>query len=46
MEQMQRQNVLGDVQAIAPVLNEIANDATLVNVSRARALRLLNGQNH
>jgi hypothetical protein len=46
MEQMQRENVLGDVQAIAPVLNEIANDTTLINVSRARARRLLNGQTH
>ena len=46
MEQMQRENSLGDVQAIAPVLNEIANDSTLINVSRARALRLLNSQTH
>ena len=46
MEQMQREQSLGDVQAIAPVLNEIANDSTLINVSRARALRLLNSQTH
>jgi hypothetical protein len=46
MEQMQRDQSLGDVQAIAPVLNEIANDSTLINVSRARALRLLNSQSH
>jgi len=41
MEQMQREKNLGDLQAIAPVLNEIANDSSLMNVSRARALRLL-----
>ena len=41
MEDMQRENDLGDVQAIAPVLKEIANDASVMNVSRARALRLL-----
>jgi hypothetical protein len=41
MEQLQRDNSLGDVQAIATVLNEIANDQTVMNVSRARALRLL-----
>jgi len=42
MEDMQRENGLGDVQAIAPVLKEIANDASVMNVSRARALRMLN----
>jgi hypothetical protein len=41
MEQMQREKNLGDLQAIAPVLNEIANDSSVMNVSRARALRLL-----
>jgi hypothetical protein len=41
MEQLQRDNSLGDVQAIATVLNEIANDQSVINVSRARALRLL-----
>jgi hypothetical protein len=41
MEQMQRENNLGDLQAIAPVLNDIANDASIMNVSRSRALRLL-----
>ena len=38
---MQREKNLGDLQAIAPVLNEIANDSSVMNVSRARALRLL-----
>lgn len=42
MEDMQRENDLGDVQAIAPVLKEIANDSSVMNVSRARALRMLN----
>jgi hypothetical protein len=41
MEQMQRENNLGDLQAISPVLNGIANDPSVMNVSRARALRLL-----
>jgi hypothetical protein len=41
MEQMQRENNLGDLKAIAPVLNAIANDTSVMNVSRARALRLL-----
>jgi hypothetical protein len=41
MEEMQRENNLGDVGAIAPVLKDIANDSSVMNVSRARALRLL-----
>jgi hypothetical protein len=41
MEEMQRENSLGDVGAIAPVLKDIANDSSVMNVSRARALRLL-----
>jgi len=41
MEELQQENSLGDVQAIAPELQEIANDSSVMNVSRARALRLL-----
>ncbi|MGH9515791.1 MAG: hypothetical protein ACRD3P_08970 [Terriglobales bacterium] len=41
MEEMQKENSLGDVEAIAPVLKDIANDSSVMNVSRARALRLL-----
>jgi hypothetical protein len=41
MEDMQRENSLGDVGSIAPVLKDIANDSSVMNVSRARALRLL-----
>ncbi len=41
MEEMQKEDNLGDVQAIAPVLNGIADDTSVMNVSRARALRLL-----
>ena len=44
MEEMQREDNLGDIQAIAPVLNEIADDASVINVSRSRALRLLAGK--
>jgi hypothetical protein len=41
MEELQKESSLGDVQSIAPTLKEIANDSSVMNVSRARALRLL-----
>lgn len=41
MEELQHENSLGDVGAIAPVLKDIAHDSSVMNVSRARALRLL-----
>jgi hypothetical protein len=41
MEELQRDKSLGDLQSIAPLLNDIANDKTVMNVARARALRLL-----
>lgn len=41
MEEMQRENSLGDMQAIAPVLKEIADDHSVMNVARSRALRLM-----
>lgn len=41
MEELQRENSLGDIRSIAPVLQEIADDPSILNVSRARALRLL-----
>lgn len=41
MEDLEREQMLGDVQAIAPVLKSIADDSSVMNVSRARALRLL-----
>jgi hypothetical protein len=41
MEELQRENSLGDIQAIAPVLKEIADDQSVMNVARARALRLM-----
>jgi hypothetical protein len=41
MEEMQGENSLGDVGTIAPVLKDIANDSSVMKVSRARALRLL-----
>jgi len=44
MEELQRDNSLGDVQAIAPVLKEIADDQSVMNVARARALRLMAGK--
>jgi hypothetical protein len=42
MEELQQENSLGDVQVIAPELKEIADDSSVMNVSRARALRMLN----
>lgn len=41
MEELQRQNSLGDTQAIAPVLKAIADDQSVMNVARARAVRLM-----
>jgi hypothetical protein len=41
MDEMRRDAILGDVTAIAPILRDIANDQTVMNVSRSRALRLL-----
>jgi hypothetical protein len=41
MEEMQRDNGLSDVQVVAPVLQGIADDWSVMNVSRSRALRLL-----
>jgi hypothetical protein len=41
MEELQGEGNLGDVQAIAPILNGIADDTSVMNVSRSRALRLL-----
>jgi hypothetical protein len=41
MEELQRENSLGDAQAIAPVLKQIADDPSVIKVTRSRALRLL-----
>lgn len=41
MEERQRTQSLGDVEAIAPVLQQIADDSSVMRISRARALRLL-----
>lgn len=41
MDDLRRDGMLGDVQAIAPILREIANDQRVMNVTRSRALRLL-----
>jgi hypothetical protein len=42
IEELQRGSVFVNVEAIAPVLKSIADDSSVMNVSRARALRLLN----
>jgi hypothetical protein len=41
MEEMAKEKSLEEVQAIAPLLQQIATDQTVLNVSRARAQRLL-----
>jgi hypothetical protein len=41
MEEMARTNPLVELTAIAPILQQIIGDATVMNVSRARAQRLL-----
>jgi hypothetical protein len=41
MEDLEQSNMLGDVQAIAPVLESIGRDPSVMNMTRARALRLL-----
>jgi hypothetical protein len=41
MEEMNRGGNLAEVQAVTPILREITNDTTVVNVARARAQRLL-----
>jgi hypothetical protein len=41
MEEQFSQNDLEELSAVAPILQQIANDASLMNVVRARALRLL-----
>ena len=41
MESMQHNKNLVELSAVAPILQTIAHDSTVMNVSRARALRLL-----
>lgn len=41
MDDLRVEGMLGDVQAIAPVLRDIAHDQRVMNVTRSRALRLL-----
>ena len=41
MEERQREKNFGDVQAIVPILKQIADDQSVMRISRARALRLL-----
>ncbi len=41
MEERQRSNTLGDLQAVAPLLKQIADDQSVMRMTRARALRLL-----
>ena len=44
MEEMKKEGYLGDVEAIAPILQGVSGDVSVMNVSRARALRLLAGK--
>lgn len=41
MEQQADQNGLVEIQAVAPILKKIADDSSVINVTRARAQRLL-----
>jgi hypothetical protein len=41
MDDLRHDGMLGDVQAIAPILRDIAHDQRVMNVTRSRALRLL-----
>ena len=41
MEDAARQNSLPEIQALAPILKQIASDPSVINVTRARAERLL-----
>lgn len=41
MLELQQEDSLVDIQAIAPTLKSIADDSSVINVSRVRALRLL-----
>jgi uncharacterized protein (UPF0147 family) len=43
MEQMEKEKSLEEVQAVAPILQRIVADSAVINVTRARAQRLLNG---
>ena len=40
MDQMAKGNTLEEIQAVAPILNQIATDPAVINVVRARAQRL------
>ena len=46
MEQMARDNSLAELQAIAPILKRILADQSVINVTRARAERLLAQAGH
>lgn len=43
MEEMMNEKTLDEIQAIAPILEQIVADSSVINVSRARAQRLLKG---
>lgn len=46
MEQMARENGLAELQAVAPILKQIVADQSVINVTRARAERLLAQAGH
>jgi len=41
MEEMEKDNYLSEMQAIAPVLRQLANDPNVMHVARERANRML-----
>ena len=44
MEQMANEKSLEEIQAVAPILQRIVADQSVLNITRARAQRLLNGR--
>lgn len=43
MEEMAKEKNLEEIQAVAPILQRIVDDKSVLNITRARAQRLLNG---
>jgi hypothetical protein len=43
MEEMAKSKSLDEIQAVGPILQAIVADHSVLNVTRARAQRLLNG---
>jgi uncharacterized protein (UPF0147 family) len=42
MDEMAKEKNLEEIQAVAPILQRIVDDKSVLNITRARAQRLLN----